>query len=124
MCCQISTDIPNDAPRESTTVPTITNAATRLLVISSMMRKIRQIDAIPAISRSYFEPSAMSLNVAAVPPREIFESSSGVPLTASMAATLIGSTRARPSGVTGSPRCAMIILTAFPSGEKKLFMPR
>ena len=105
-------------------MPTMTSAATRLLVISSMIRKIRQIDAIPAISRSYFEPSAMSLNVAAVPPSEIFASSSGVPFTASIAAILIGSTRERPSGVTGSPRCAMIIRTALPSGEKKPFMPR
>ena len=100
MYCQISTEIPNDAPSDSTTVPTITSAATRLRVISNMIRKIRQIDAMPAISRSYLEPSAMSLNVAAVPPREIFASSSGVPLTASIAAILIGSTRERPSGVS------------------------
>ena len=71
MCCQISTESPNDAPSDNTTVPTITTAAIRLLVNSTMIMKIRHSEAIPAINMSYFEPSARSLNVAAVPPREM-----------------------------------------------------
>nr|CRL53519.1 hypothetical protein CPGR_00798 [Mycolicibacterium fortuitum subsp. fortuitum DSM 46621 = ATCC 6841 = JCM 6387] len=51
-CCQISTDRPNEAPSDSTTVPTMTAAATTLRVRISMMMKIRQSDAIPAINRS------------------------------------------------------------------------
>jgi hypothetical protein len=51
----MSTESPNDAPTDNTTVPTMTNAATRLRVMSSMMGKFRQIEAMPAISRSYFE---------------------------------------------------------------------
>ena len=61
MCCQISTDSPNDVPSDSSTVPTMTAAATTARVIISMMMKIRQSEAIPAISRSQFEPSCMSL---------------------------------------------------------------
>ncbi len=52
MYCQISTDRPNDVPSDSSTVPTITAAATTLRVMISMMMKIRHSDAIPAISRS------------------------------------------------------------------------
>ena len=124
MCCQISTESPNDAPSDNTTVPTITTAAIRLLVNSTMIMKIRHSEAIPAINMSYFTPSARSLNVAAVPPREMRASSSSVPLTASIAACLIGSTSASPSGDAGSLRCAMIIRTALPSGDRNIFMPR
>src|SRR5258707_801745 len=55
--CQSSTESPNDAPSESATVPTITRAATKLRVMTSMMIKMRQSEAIPAIKRSYFAPS-------------------------------------------------------------------
>nr|CRL53988.1 hypothetical protein CPGR_01273 [Mycolicibacterium fortuitum subsp. fortuitum DSM 46621 = ATCC 6841 = JCM 6387] len=68
-CCQISTDRPNEAPSDSTTVPTITAAATTLRVRISMMMKIRHSAAIPAIMRSQLAPSCMSLKVDAVPPR-------------------------------------------------------
>ncbi|GAB4910007.1 MMPL family transporter [Mycobacterium avium subsp. hominissuis] len=44
-------------------------AATRLRVMSTMISRIRLSAAIPAISRSYLAPSAMSLYVAAVPAR-------------------------------------------------------
>ncbi|CDO09044.1 hypothetical protein BN977_03864 [Mycolicibacterium cosmeticum] len=69
MCCQISTDKPNDVPSESNTVPTITAAATTARVMISMMMKIRHSEAMPAIIRSYLDASAMSLKVAAVPAR-------------------------------------------------------
>ena len=59
--CQISTEKPKDAPNESATVPTITRAAIKLRVMISMMMKIRQSAEIPAIRRSYVEPSAQSL---------------------------------------------------------------
>ena len=52
MCCQSSTDSPNDAPSDSSTVPTITADATTARVITSMMMKISVTAAIPAISRS------------------------------------------------------------------------
>ena len=52
MCCQISTDSPNEAPSDITTVPTMTAAATTLRVMISMMMKIRPSAAIPAIIRS------------------------------------------------------------------------
>ena len=52
MCCQISTDSPNDAPSESSTVPTITAEATTLRVMINMMAKISASAAIPAIIRS------------------------------------------------------------------------
>ncbi|SKT26159.1 Uncharacterised protein [Mycobacteroides abscessus subsp. abscessus] len=52
MYCQMMTDRPNDAPRESNTVPTITSEATKLRVISSMIRKIRHSAEMPAIIRS------------------------------------------------------------------------
>ena len=52
MCCQSSTDSPNEAPSDNTTVPTITAAATTLRVMISMMMKIRHSAATPAISRS------------------------------------------------------------------------
>ena len=48
----MSTESPKDAPRESTTVPTITADATTLRVMISMMMKIRHSEAIPAINRS------------------------------------------------------------------------
>jgi len=69
MYCQISTERPNDVPSDSSTVPTITAAATTARVSNSMMMKIRHSEAIPAISRSKFEPSDMSLYVDAVPAR-------------------------------------------------------
>ena len=52
MCCHTRTDRPNDAPSDSTTVPTMTAAATRLRVMSNMMMKISDSAAMPAISRS------------------------------------------------------------------------
>ena len=61
MYCQISTDSPNDVPSDNSTVPTMTAAATTARVINSMMMKIRHSEAIPAISRSKFEPCCMSL---------------------------------------------------------------
>lgn len=76
--------LPKDPPRENTTLPTITIEAIRLRVNTTMIMKIRQSEAIPAISMSYGEPSARSLNVAAVPPSAIWASSSGMPLTASI----------------------------------------
>ena len=66
----------------------------------------------------------MSLNVAAVPPSWIVASSSGVPLSASIAAILMGSTRASASGEVGSPRWATSNRTVLPSGEKKLSIAR
>ena len=51
-CCQISTDRPNEAPSDSTTVPTITAAATTARVMISMMMKISASAAMPAMSRS------------------------------------------------------------------------
>ncbi len=61
MSCQISTESPKEAPNDSATVPTMTNAATRLRVMIIMMSKIRLSAAIPAIMRSYLAPSWMSL---------------------------------------------------------------
>ncbi|SKW69614.1 Uncharacterised protein [Mycobacteroides abscessus subsp. abscessus] len=104
MCCHTRTDRPNDAPSESATVPTMTKAATRLRVINNMMMKMRHSAATPAIRRSYFDPSTSSLTPAAVPANESLACSRGVPLRASSAAVLIGSTREMPSGVAGSPR--------------------
>ena len=52
MCCQISTDSPNEVPSDNATVPTMTAAATTLRVRISMMMKIRHSEANPAISRS------------------------------------------------------------------------
>ena len=69
MYCQSSTESPNEAPSESSTVPTMTKAATTARVMISMMTKIKVAAAIPAINRSMLEPSCMSLYVAAVPPR-------------------------------------------------------
>ncbi len=69
MYCQRSTESPNEAPSESSTVPTMTRAATTLRVMISMMMKIKVAAAIPAIIRSMLEPSRMSLYSAAVPPR-------------------------------------------------------
>ena len=48
----MSTDRPNDAPRDNTTVPTMTADATTLRVMINMMMKISDTAAIPAISRS------------------------------------------------------------------------
>src|SRR6476620_7047396 len=61
MCCQISTDKPNDVPRDNNTVLTMTAEAITARVSTSMMMKIKQSEAIPAIRRSQFEPSCMSL---------------------------------------------------------------
>ena len=62
MCCQNRTDSPKDAPSDSTTVPTMTPAATTLRVMSSMMMKISVGAATPAIIRSYSLPSCMPLH--------------------------------------------------------------
>ena len=51
-CCHSSTDRPNDVPRLSTTVPTITADATTARVRISMMVKIRISAAVATISRS------------------------------------------------------------------------
>ncbi|CPU68015.1 Uncharacterised protein [Mycobacteroides abscessus] len=51
-------------------------------------------------------------------------SSSGVPLTASMAASLIGSICERPSGDVGSPRWEMIMRNVLPSGDRNILRPR
>ncbi|PQM49553.1 hypothetical protein C1Y40_00227 [Mycobacterium talmoniae] len=48
----MSTEIPNEVPSDSSTVPTITAAATTLPVTTSMMMKIRHSDEIPAMIRS------------------------------------------------------------------------
>ena len=61
MSCQISTESPKDAPIDSATVPTMTNAAITLRVMNIMISKIRLIAAIAAIKRSYLAPSWMSL---------------------------------------------------------------
>ncbi len=61
ICCQMSTDSPNDVPSDNSTVPTMTAEAITARVSNSMMMKIKQSEAIPAISRSQLEPSAMSL---------------------------------------------------------------
>ena len=61
MSCQINTDSPNEAPNDSATVPTMTNAATMLRVMNIMTSRIRLSAAIPAIIRSYLAPSWMSL---------------------------------------------------------------
>ncbi len=52
MYCHINTDSPNDAPNESATVPTMTNAATRLLVTIGMMTKKMHSEEMPAIKKS------------------------------------------------------------------------
>nr|CRL70929.1 hypothetical protein CPGR_00589 [Mycolicibacter nonchromogenicus] len=52
MYCHSSTDSPNDAPSDASTVPTITTEAMKLRVISSMMMKMIASEVIPAISRS------------------------------------------------------------------------
>ena len=52
MCCQMSTDRPNEVPSDSATVPTITAAAMTLRVSTSMMMKIRHSAPTPAINRS------------------------------------------------------------------------
>ncbi|COW08176.1 Uncharacterised protein [Mycobacterium tuberculosis] len=61
MCCQMRTDNPKAEPSERATVPTMTADATTLLVMPSMMMKIRQSDATTAIMTSYRVPSWMSL---------------------------------------------------------------
>ncbi|SKX45591.1 Uncharacterised protein [Mycobacteroides abscessus subsp. massiliense] len=68
-CCQTNTDRPNAPEYENATVPTMTSAATTLLVISSITRKIRANAAIAAIRRSVLVASWMSQYVAAAPPR-------------------------------------------------------
>ena len=65
----MSTDNPKDVPNDNSTVPTMTAEAITARVSNSMMMKIRQSEDIPAISRSQFEPSCMSLYVDAVPAR-------------------------------------------------------
>ena len=60
-CCQISTESPKDAPSDSTTVPTITRAATRLRVMNIMISRIRLTAAITTIIRSYLAMSRASL---------------------------------------------------------------
>ena len=67
--CQISTDSPKDAAMELAAVPTITSAAARARVMSSMIMKISVRADTTAIMRSYLAPSAMSAKVAAVPPK-------------------------------------------------------
>ena len=57
----MNTDSPNDVPSDNNTVPTMTAEAITALVNNSMMMKIKQSEAIPAIRRSQFEPSCMSL---------------------------------------------------------------
>lgn len=66
----------------------------------------------------------MSLNVAAVPPSWIVAFSSGVPLSASIAAILIAATRRSASSVVGLPRWAISVRTVLPSGEKNAFIAR
>ena len=61
MSCQISTESPNEAPNDSATVPTMTNAATMLRVMNTITSRISPSAAIPAIIRSYLAPSWMSL---------------------------------------------------------------
>ena len=51
-CCQISTDSPNEAPSDSTTVPTITSAATTLRVTNIMISRIRLAAAMTTMIRS------------------------------------------------------------------------
>ncbi|SHW51215.1 Uncharacterised protein [Mycobacteroides abscessus subsp. abscessus] len=103
MYCHSSTDKPKDAPSESATVPTITRAAMKLRVVMSMMMNTRQIAAIPAINRSYVEPSFQSLAVDAAPAMYTLPPTRGVPLSASSAAFRTCSIRAIPSGDMGSP---------------------
>ena len=57
MYCHTNTDNPKDAPKDSTTVPTMTSAATRLLVMKIMISRIRLSADSPAIIRSYVAPS-------------------------------------------------------------------
>ncbi len=54
MSCQISTESPKDAPNDSATVPTMTNAATTLRVMNIMISKIGVSAAIPAIHEVVF----------------------------------------------------------------------
>ena len=103
-------------------MPTITSEAIAALVMISMMMKIRHRAATPAMSRSYFDPSTSSLVAAAVPARKTVAFSSGVPLSASVAASCIGSTREIPVGVAGSTFWVMRKRAALPSGDMKIFL--
>ena len=50
--CHTRTDMPNEAPSDSATVPTMTSAATRLRVMNIIISRIRLSAAIPAMIRS------------------------------------------------------------------------
>ncbi len=115
--CQINTESPNAAAIELDAVPTITTAATRLRVISTMIMKISVSEEITAIIRSYLAPSCMSLNVAAVPPKKTFALDSDDCLSASWAAWRSESTREIPSGVAGSEAWVMKNRADLPSGD-------
>ncbi|SKV57547.1 Uncharacterised protein [Mycobacteroides abscessus subsp. massiliense] len=52
MCCHTSTDSPNAAPSDSSTVPTMTSEATSARVMIIITAKISVTAAIPTINRS------------------------------------------------------------------------
>lgn len=56
MCCHTSTEIPNAAPSESSTVPTMASEATNARVMIIITTKISVTEAIPTINRSYRAP--------------------------------------------------------------------
>lgn len=60
MCCQINMPNPNAPEKENATVPIMVHAAMRLLVMISIMTKIKVNEAIAAISRSDFTYCSMS----------------------------------------------------------------
>ena len=121
--CQISTDMPKDAAIELAAVPTMTSAATTLRVSSSMIMKISVSADTTAIIRSNFAPSAMSLKVAAVPPRYTLASDSEDCFSPSCAALRSDSTREMPSGVIGSPWWVMKKRADLPSGDRNIRSP-
>jgi hypothetical protein len=59
--CHTSTERPNDAASDSTTVPTVTNDAISARVMISMTMKISVMAPTAAIIRSHFAPTWMSL---------------------------------------------------------------
>ncbi|CQA05032.1 Uncharacterised protein [Mycobacteroides abscessus] len=124
MSCHNNTDRPHAVPRDAATVPTMTRAATTERVISTMIAKIRIIDAMTAIIKSMETPSCISAYIEAVPAIETLALDSGVPLTASATTPLRSRTCSMPSTEAGSPWWVMMNRTALPSGETNILSPR
>ncbi|SIK72485.1 Uncharacterised protein [Mycobacteroides abscessus subsp. abscessus] len=113
----MSTESPKAPANEKATVPIITKGATRLRVMTIMIKKIRVNAAIAAIRRSDAAYCLMSLLFEPAPPMYTCAPASEVSFSAVVMASGKSFTCSMPSGPMALPMWVTMKRAALPSGD-------